>query len=898
MIEYHINIFVIAHLPTLWAPRPLFTKGEVYISRMQSTYSMEKLTPMMKQYFSIKRQYKDMILFFRMGDFYETFGDDAKIVSKELNIVLTSRNKGKNAIPLAGIPHHALDAYLGKLLKKGYKVAICEQVEDPKKAKGLVRREVVRVVTPGTVLEDSILSTGENNYLMAIFPERRGYGLAFIDISTGEFFATEVGNDEDVLGEINRNMPKEVVVPNDFNAGFLEEVEKNAAITRVEDWIFDEDRCLEALKEAFSVSSVDGLGLRDMPLALRASGAVLNYLIETQKTLPAAITKISPYRLGNYMVIDSSAIKGLELVKNIIDGTDRFTLIWVIDRTITPMGSRLMKKWMLKPLVDVEEINRRLDAVEYLVNNPFLRAEIREKLRSIRDIERVMARVVFRSANARDLIALKNSLKVAPDIASCIRGCGVFLLEDCAENLAVPSEVIDDIESAIVEEPPNTIKEGGIIKDGYNEYLDSLKAKVRESKEWIARLEERERRRTGIKSLKVEYNKVFGYYIEVTKANLHRVPKDYIRKQTLKNAERFITPELKEKESIILSSEEKINALEYEIFCELRDKIASKNDEILRTARAIAILDVLCSLAEVAVTNNYTRPVVDDGDEIVIKDGRHPVLEVIEQNFIPNDATLDCKENRIIIITGPNMAGKSTYMRQIALIVILAQMGSFVPASYARIGIVDKIFTRIGAHDVLSRGQSTFMVEMVELANILRNATKRSLIILDEVGRGTSTFDGLSIAWAVVEYLHDPRVIGAKTLFATHYHQITEISKHLSGVKNYHVDVREDGKDITFLYKVKPGSTDKSYGIHVARLAGVPTNVVERAAEILRKMEEEHRVEVKSVPRSTQTTLGLFVAKKSEIEEKIKSIDIMKMTPIEALNTLYELKKRLEHGKD
>lgn len=878
------------------------------------------VTPMMYQYNRIKKDYKDAILFFRMGDFYEMFEEDAKIASKELDLVLTSRDRGKGKkVPMAGVPHHSAGNYISRLIKKGYKVAICEQVEDPRTAKGLVKREVIKVITPGTIIEEEMLGR-ENNYLMALVHENGAFGIAFADISTGDFFATELDGDDarlKLFTEISRFRPAELILPKrlEEDKKLADEIrEQGVLLSPLEDEIFGQEVAEEQLKEHFKVVSLDGFGLNTLPLAMRASGAIIEYLKETQKNSLRYIETLNVYSISETMILDSTTLRNLEIERNIRDGGAKNTLLDVLDKTVTPMGSRLIRKWLKNPLKDVVEILKRQNAVEEICNDIFLRKELRDELKDIRDIERLNSKVVYGNANAKDLVLLRDSLSVTSRIKGILqnRTLRSELLSELSSGLDEVIEVVELIERAIVDEPPATLSEGGVIKSGYSEQLDMLRRASREGKQWISGLEEKERRRTGIKSLKVGYNKVFGYYIEVTKAHLRLVPEHYIRKQTLVNAERFVTQELKEKESLVLSADEKSIALEQQIFSELREKIATFSKRIQSTAKAIAQLDVLCSLSDVAVVNNYTKPEINESDTIIIKDGRHPVVEqMLSDAFIPNDAKLDCKDNQLIIITGPNMAGKSTYMRQIALITIMAQIGSFVPASYASIGIVDRIFTRVGAFDDLTRGQSTFMVEMIELANILNSATSRSLILLDEIGRGTSTYDGLSIAWSVAEYIHNKRKIGAKTLFATHYHNLTELGEILEGVTNYHIAIKEDESGIIFLRKVMPGATNRSYGIDVAKLAGLPKEVIERAREVLSALEEENIIEVegkkprksrKEIPRKTArfTQLVLFepTPQTDPVIEEIKSIDINTITPLEALEKLYELQSKVKGEED
>jgi len=912
---------------------------------------LEKITPLMKQYHNIKRTCQDSILFFRMGDFFETFYDDAKTVARELNIVLTSRekNKGRN-IPLAGVPHHAVEAYISRLIKKGYKVAICDQVEDPKFAKGLVKRELTRIITPGTLIEDSLLKTNDNNYLMSVVLLENKYGLACVDISTGEFSATE-GDNTDVGSKLNteiiRFKPSECIIPesmvNDSKlyGDFVQFASnQNIIISPFKDEAFNQDIAKETLSEHFQVVSLEGIGCQDKPLAATAAGAVLNYLQETQKNQLNYINHLSVYSMSDYMILDAVTLRNLELIRNIRDGSRQGTLVEVLDKTTTAMGSRFLRKNIQQPLLSPEKINERLDAVEEFTNNIFLRQDLREQLAKIYDLERLISRVVYGNANARDLLAIKQSIHIFPQLKDLIAKADPpvksQLLKDQKNNLPDLSALAATIDAAIMPEPPVTITDGGIIKLGYNQELDELKAGNKQAKNWISSLETKERRRTGIQNLKVGFNKVFGYYIEVRKTQLNKVPEDYIRKQTLVNAERYITEDLKDKESIILSADEKIKALEHKLFIELRDKVAAEVESIQNAAHAVAKLDMLIALAEVAVNNSYTRPAINNSDEIKIKNGRHPMVEnILATGFIPNDTHLNCEDKQLLVLTGPNMAGKSTYMRQIAQIVILAQLGSFVPAESAEIGIVDRIFTRVGAFDDLTRGQSTFMVEMLELANILNTATNKSLILLDEVGRGTSTFDGLSIAWAVSEFIHSKAHIGAKTLFATHYHHLNELESVLPGVKNFNIAVKEDKDKIIFLYKVNPGGTNRSYGIQVARLAGLPQEVINRANTILEKIEAENiidinrRIEGKILDKpminlnevkpkispqnmmpinsyepemnsSSQKQLKLFTnyLEPNPLLEELENIDIKNMTPIQALNKLYELQKKIKNKED
>ncbi len=862
-----------------------------------------------------------------MGDFYETFYDDAKLVSKELDIALTSRSKGaEKRIPLAGIPYHALEPYLGRLIKKGYKVAICEQVEDPKVAIGIVKREVVRLVTPGTVLESGMLDEKSNNFLISITKSAEGFGIAFVDVSTGEFFTTHLEGENlnpKLKTEIMRFAPAECILPESLSKDkailkLIGDVDKNILITEYGDEHFHQDRAYQTLISHFKTISLEGMGCESLPLSIQASGAVLSYLQETQKASLSHIDVLSTYSTADYMILDSTTLRNLEILRNVRDGTSQGTMLEILDKTATPMGSRTMRKWLNQPLMRVGQIKMRHNAVEELFNNTFLRQDLRDFLGNLRDMERLMSRIVYGSANARDLIALKESLKLIPEIKKVLIESQPksALLRRLSQDIHEIKEVVELIQKAIIDEPPLTVREGGLIKTGFNEKLDELREIARGGKNWVSKLEKGERKRTGIKSLRVGYNKVFGYYIVVTKANLSHVPQDYIRKQTLANSERFITPELKEKESLILSCEEKMNALEYELFTEVRESVAEHSSEIKTTAKAISELDCLVAFAKVAVNNNYVKPEVNEGDEIVLKEGRHPVVEqALYSAFIPNDVHLDCGYNRLIILTGPNMAGKSTYMRQVALITIMAQMGSFVPAKSVSMGLVDRIFTRVGAFDDLTRGRSTFMVEMNELANILNTATQKSLIILDEIGRGTSTFDGLSIAWAVAEYIHNKNKIGAKTLFATHYHNLTELAEIYDGVVNYNIAIKEDKDGIIFLRKVVPGGTNKSYGIEVAKLAGLPSDVINRANEVLKTIEEENIVRVSDETSggvSKSSVKDVFPTKRKltqlilfepnpvphPVVEDIKKLDLNEMTPLDALNRLNEMKKKVEEEED
>ncbi len=869
---------------------------------------MTVITPMLKQYMRFKKKYKDAILLFRMGDFYETFFDDAKVASKVLGLTLTSRNHGRSEdIPLAGIPHHALDKYLGKLIKAGYKVAVCEQVEDPKKAKGIVKRDVVEVISAGTVLSDQLLEAKQNNYLAGIYINKGKLGFSMVDLSTGEFLVTEAPEDR-LWAEIEKVKPSEVIVSENFDENIKSEIKTrlpSVVISMVEILAFDRDLAYELLTEHFGVSSLKGLGCDDMDVGVSVAGAVLRYVKENQKKALPHISRLKRYYEGDYMVIDISTQKNLEIISSLQETERENTLVKILDRTATGMGGRLLKKWLLMPLMNVEEINHRLDAVEELVKEWRDREEIMGVLSNIGDLERILAKVCCGRANPRDLVGLKSSLQRVPEIRNLLRNFSSKLISKLKENMVDVSEIVDIIDSSIVDDPPVSVTEGGIIKEGYNFELDDLRKISSDGKSWIARLQMREQKRTGISSLKVKYNRAFGYFIEVTKTNLDKVPPDYMRKQTLVNAERFITPDLKEYEEKVLGADERINELEYEIFSEIRDRVGQHASEIQSIAEAIAVLDLLCSFADIAVSHSYSRPEVSNGDKVEIVDGRHPVVEraLPEGTFVPNSTLVDNSSDQILIITGPNMAGKSTYLRQIGLIVLMAQSGSFVPARKANIGVVDRIFTRVGASDSLARGESTFMAEMNEAANILNNATSRSLVILDEVGRGTSTFDGLSIAWAIVEYLHNPSYTRPKTLFATHYHELTELESLLSRVRNYNVSVHEQDGDIIFLRKIVRGGCDQSYGINVAKLAGLPEEVIERANEILANIENERetpRISRRSGSKKRKgedAQLSLFnigEVRSHPILDELKEIDINSLTPLEALLKLDELRKKVK----
>ncbi|MDL1971278.1 MAG: DNA mismatch repair protein MutS [Candidatus Desulfofervidaceae bacterium] len=859
---------------------------------MSST--QKQLTPAMRQYLEIKQQYPDAILFFRMGDFYEMFFEDAKIASQVLEIALTSRQKDTpQPIPMCGIPYHALNSYLPKLIKRGYKVAICEQVEDPKQAKGIVRREVVQVITPGMILEPEFLETNKSNYLAAATAWGERYGLASLEISTGDFKTTEVRDLEELKEELHRLEPSELLVPEDLSLQL--DLNQTLLAIKPETEMPDLERAQTKLKKHFSLPSLKPLGLEDLPAATIAAAWLLEYAEEAQKNVLSHITRLQVYNLSEFMVLDSITLSHLEVFRRWHGGKEG-TLWSILDKTLTPMGGRLLREMLLRPLKDIKAIKKRLNYVETFVRAGLVRQAIREKLKQIGDLERLNSRVVLGKAHARDLVNLKNSLNLVPEVKALLTSSQLSLLQEVGQGLDTMEDVTVLIDRAIVDDPPLTLKEGGLIKQGYNEILDNLIKQTTEAKTWIANLEAKERKRTGIPNLKVGYNKVFGYYIEVSKAQLKRVPSDYIRKQTLVNAERFITPALKEYENVILGAEEKRNALEYELFLEIRQQIAQASERLLRLAANIAWIDVMASLAEVAVQYNYVRPKVVETDKIIIKDGRHPVIEqtVKDVPFVPNDIRLN-EEERILIITGPNMAGKSTIIRQAALIVLMAQIGSFVPAKEAQIGVVDRIFTRVGASDALPEGRSTFMVEMEETAHILHQVTPRSLVILDEIGRGTSTFDGMSIAWAVVEYLHDTYGKGVKTLFATHYHELTDLSQIKPRVRNYSIAVREWQGEIVFLHKLLPGGASRSYGIEVARLAGLPKDVISRAKEILSELEskEQERVSDEKAIQG-QYQLPLFEPEYRKVIKQLQGIDINRITPLQALNILHKLKNMLK----
>ena len=881
---------------------------------------LSQLSPMMQHYMETKKEYPDCVLFYRLGDFYEMFFDDALTVSKELEITLTGKDCGlSERAPMCGVPFHALDSYLYRLVQKGYKVAIAEQMEDPRQAKGLVKREVIRVVTPGTITSSQVLDETKNNYLMGIVYMDGIYGISTADISTGDFMVTEVDSDRELFDEINKFSPSEIICNNAFYMSGVDMDElKNryqVVISALDSRFFGEESCRRILMEHFKVGALVGLGLEDYATGIIAAGAVMQYIYETQKSTLEHITTITPYSTGQYMVIDTSTRRNLELVETMREKQKRGTLLWVLDKTKTAMGARLLRACIEQPLIHRDEIIKRQNAVEELNMNYISREEICEYLNPIYDLERLIGRISYKTANPRDLIAFRSSLEMLPYIKRILGEFNSELLAELGRELDPLQDIFQLIGDAIVEEPPITVREGGIIKDGYNQEADKLRHAKTEGKNWLAELEAKEKEKTGIKTLKVKFNKVFGYYFEVTNSFKDQVPDYYIRKQTLTNAERFTTDELKQLEDIIMGAEEKLVSLEYDLFCEVRDKIGAEVIRIQKTAKSIAGIDVFCSLSVVATRRNYVKPSINDKGVIQIKNGRHPVVEQMMRDdmFVANDTFLDNGKNRLSVITGPNMAGKSTYMRQVALIVLMAQLGSFVPAQEADIGICDRIFTRVGASDDLASGQSTFMVDMTEVANILRNATRNSLLVLDEIGRGTSTFDGLSIAWAVIEHISNSKLLGAKTLFATHYHELTELEGTIAGVKNYCIAVKEQGDDIVFLRKIVRGGADKSYGIQVAKLAGVPDSVIARAKEIAEELSDaditarakeiaeisSNITQHKAVPKPDEVDLQQLsffdTVKDDDIIRELDSLELSTMTPLDAMNTLYRLQTKLKN---
>ena len=873
---------------------------------------------MMVHYCQTKCAYKDSILFYRLGDFYEMFFEDAKTVSRELELTLTGKDCGlSERAPMCGIPYHAAETYINRLIDKGYKVAICEQVEDPKTAKGIVKREVTRVVTPGTNLNMQELDEGKNNYLMAIVCVGDHFGVSTADITTGDCYVTEIDEERKLWDEINKFLPAEIICNDAFLVSGVDVDDLrnrlHISVFALESWYFGDDLCKQTLLEHFNISSLEGLGLADYDSGVIAAGSLFRYLLDTQKNTMEHMNKIIPYTTDRYMVIDSSSRRNLELVETLREKQKRGSLLWVLDKTKTAMGARMLRSFVEQPLIDADAIKERLDAVTELNMQAMLREEIREYLNPVYDLERLVSRISYRSANPRDLLAFKMSLEMIPHIKNLLANFTSPLLVRINEQMDGLEDLYTLLEASITEDPPLAVKEGGIIREGYNEQVDTYRNSKTQGKSWLAQLEAEEKEKTGIRNLKIKYNKVFGYYLEVTNSFKDLVPEYYTRKQTLTNAERYITPKLKELEDMILGAEDKLFALEYDLFCQVREELAAQIPRIQETAKAIAQLDVYASLSVVAQRNNYVRPTVNTKGVIDIKNGRHPVVEKMINNdmFIANDTYLDNGSKRVSVITGPNMAGKSTYMRQTALIVLMAQIGSFVPAEKAKIGVVDRIFTRVGASDDLASGQSTFMVEMTEVANILRNATAKSLLILDEIGRGTSTFDGLSIAWAVIEHISNTKLLGAKTLFATHYHELTELEGKIPGVNNYCIAVKERGDDIVFLRKIVKGGADKSYGIQVAKLAGVPDSVLDRAKELVDELvhtditstfkdlaENSRKTKPKAVhyDEVDLEQISLFdTVQDQDIIEELKNLDITMLTPMDAMNTLYRLQNKLKN---
>ncbi len=871
---------------------------------------MSAATPVMRQFLEIKSQYQDAILFFRLGDFYEMFMDDAVTASRVLGITLTSRNKGvKDAIPLCGIPYHSSQAYIAKLVSNGYKVAICEQIGDPKTTKGIVERAVVKVVTPGLVTDTDTLEPKENNYLLALVGEvETGYGLAHIDITTGDFRVTHLDNPEKVIGELASLQPREILLPSEFEGDGLQQLFlrnlDGMLVNRLNDWEFESDRASEILCSFFNCSSLQAFGCQDLPQSIRAAGGLLSYLQRTQLDDLRHIRGLNTYHTRDHMVLDESTRRNLELTATLHGGRKKGSLLGVLDRTLTAMGGRLLRQWIHYPLIDKEQIIRRQDALQELLDDSIGRIDLGSLLDGVYDLERLNGKISMASANAKDIVALRDSLQRLPQIDDLLRERESDLLQTLRVNIDLMPDLVNEISRSIVDDPPFLLRDGGIIRDGYNAELDELRSISREGKGWIARLEQQEKERTGISAMKVKYNKVFGYFIEVPRRFSDEMPEDYQRKQTLANAERFITPALKEYEEKVLGAEERMVEIEYDLFQQIRKATAEQGAKIQQTADALAQLDALLSLTDLAHDRQYVRPQIDDSDLLVVEGGRHPVVEQmsLQEPFVPNDVCLDLQENQLLIITGPNMAGKSTFMRQVALITLMAQMGSFVPAVKAHIGVVDRIFTRVGASDNLAKGESTFMVEMNETANILRHATSKSLIILDEIGRGTSTFDGVSIAWSVAEYLHDNAEVAAKTLFATHYHELTELCLTRSRIKNFNIAVKEWNDQIIFLRKIVAGGASRSYGIQVGRLAGLPQPVIERAKEILHNLEageftsgQQPRIgRGKGQPvAKVEAQLALFTTAADPLRDRLSSLDVSRTTPLEALSLLDELKKLL-----
>lgn len=879
----------------------------------------EQMTPMMTQYLKTKEEYEDCILFYRLGDFYEMFFDDATTASKEMEITLTGKSCGlEERAPMCGVPYHAVDSYINRLVTKGYKVCIVEQTEDPAQAKGLVKREVVRIVTPGTNLNTAAMDEGKNNYIMSIAYIGGKFGISIADVTTGDYYVTEVTTERNVVDEINKFMPSEIICNHSFlmSGMDIDDLKDRLSISvfELEEWYFDEEICSDVLKEHFGMVDLAGLGISNMSLGIIASGSLLKYLYETQKNSLSHMTKLIPYSTSTFMILDTSTRRNLELCETLREKQKKGSLLWVLDKTKTAMGARTLRNYIEQPLISKEEIINRQKVIEELNKSMITRDELREYLAPIYDLERLLSKISYRSANPRDLIAFKTSLSMLPHIKNIIMDFKSPLFKDIYNRLDVLEDITTLISESIMDDPPINIKEGGIIRTGYNEEIDRLRNAKTEGKTWLAEMEASEKESTGIKNLKIKYNKVFGYYIEVSNSFKDQVPDYYVRKQTLTNAERYTTDKLKELEDVIMGAEDKLFSLEYNIFTAIRDEIFNQINRIQQTAKAVAQIDVFASLAFVADRNHYVKPKINEKGVIDIKDGRHPVVEKMmpDNTFIANNTFLDMNNNRLAIITGPNMAGKSTYMRQTALIVLMAQIGSFVPAKYANISICDKIFTRVGASDDLASGQSTFMVEMTEVANILRNATANSLLILDEIGRGTSTFDGLSIAWAVVEHICDKKLLGAKTLFATHYHELTELEGTLPGVNNYCISVKEQGDDIVFLRKIVAGGADKSYGIQVAKLAGVPESVLNRAKELVNELSNaDITVKAKEIAANLQPgnnvlptinddleahQMTLFdTVREDDIIKELQEIDLGTMTPIDGLNYLYKLQNQLKN---
>ncbi len=864
-------------------------------------------TPLMAQYYKIKESYPDTILLFRVGDFFETFEEDAKTASKVLGITLTKRANGAaEDVPLAGFPHHAIDTYLPKLVRAGYRVAVCEQVENPKFAKGIVKREVIEVVTPGVAFSEKLLDHKRNNYLMAVYRNNEITGISFSDISTGEFYAFEIPSSQ-LTQQIELISPAEILVQKkerEYFSGLISRINPSIKLTRLDDWIFNYEYAKDLLIIQFKTVNLKGFGIEGLKAGIVTSGAVLNYLLETQKSNLPHLTKISVYNASEYMVLDNSTKRNLEITLSLHEGSREGTLISILDKTETAMGGRLLKKWISAPLKKLESIEKRLESVDALFKNKNVRKNLQGQLKEIGDLERLISKVCTGRANPRDLTAIKASLKKIPDVKKELLLLNQKTLSQLRDSLNPLERIIEKIQSSLVDNPPVNILTGGVIKSGFSPELDELRDIALHGKDWIAKLQKTERERTNISSLKVSFNKVFGYYIEISNAHKDKIPSDYIRKQTLVNSERYITPELKTYEDKILNAEEKIYELESQLFNEIRETVANEAESIQLNAKAIAALDCFLSFAESAEQYNYVKPILADDTGLEIIGGRHPVVERVlppGEKFTPNDCKLDSGENQIVILTGPNMAGKSVYLRQVGLIVLLAQIGSFVPAKKAKIGIVDRIFTRVGASDYITSGESTFLVEMQEAANILNNATERSLILLDEIGRGTSTFDGISIAWAITEYLHENPSVAAKTLFATHYHELNELAEIFPRIKNYKVEVREYDDKVIFLHKVNPGKADHSYGIQVAQMTGLPLYVTNRAKEILQNLEskeltpyEEKKEKLKKMKRRDDNQISMFEIVDDHLRQELGEIEINNLTPIEALNKLHELKAKVK----